>query len=159
MAKHLTENDAQIYVEVLMPGLQHAFQLEHWDVHVFLVEEIAGRDPGTRTSAEVAVWPLSDYAEIRLVAAMHADKHDLARSLRHELAHVLHADMERAAKLAWRMADKRARRVLQEAYYDAAEQLVSRIERMFDVGIGISATALASRGQRRRTRMHEEALE
>jgi hypothetical protein len=159
MAKKLTEEQARTYIAELVPGLLHAFQLEHWDVHVFLSAKVVGRDPSTKTAAEVAVWPLSNYAEINVDAAMHASKQDLARSLRHELAHVLHVEFEKTAKLAWRTAGgKHARRILQEAYYDAAEQLVTHIERMFDEGLGISASALAGRGDRRRRRKIEGAL-
>ena len=149
--------DCMRYVAELLPGLLWAYQVQGWEVNLRIVDDLPLNEDGSETTGQVFVYPLYERATIEIDPDRFATKAALAKTLRHEVAHILHADIERSARIAWdACAGKRARAILERVYFDAAEQLVGKIERMFDVGLGLKPLQLARRGRDRRNRTLKE---
>jgi len=145
------------YVDELLPGLLWAFQLQGWEVDVHYMEELSDREDGYEPGAEIYTSPLYKSATIEVVPELMRTKAMLAEVLRHEVAHILLSDMERHARMARKACPNgRARKVLKDSYFDATEQFVGKIERMFDVGLGLSPLRLARHGRDGRNRTLKE---
>jgi hypothetical protein len=129
-----------------LPWLRYAMQLASWEINVKWVR----LDPGVMAQCKADVRYHSATLEVDPDA--HDTKAELLDTLRHELAHVLHAEFGLYECAVAHLINQRERNVLDEIGDAAREKTVNAIERMLTEGIGLTPAQMIRRAKARARR-------
>lgn len=123
----MKKKDVKRAVKKHLPGLIELLRLAEWDVAVDVIGDEADEDYGRadiRAPYRTAVVTLNAH-RLKTIAKVR-------RVLRHELLHLVLADVDRITFAAEATLSKRGKRMFREVSYQAEEAQVERLERILD---------------------------
>ena len=141
----MTKREARKILKESIRWLRAAMSLQAWKINITWRDLDVGHLAECRTNASYR------QADIEIDHTQMEDKAHLLAVLRHELAHILHAEFKLFELGTSHLISKPARDSLGEVYGAAQEKTVTAIEMMLDDGLGLTAEkmiALAKRWNR-----------
>lgn len=125
--------------EQYAPQLKDALHLHTWHLTVewgHITDKVKGR---------CSPDPCYHRVTIEIDPELVDDEADFLHTLRHELLHVFHAEMQLLRRQWELMLTECSSAVLLEALEHAIERLVYRMERMFDLGLKMTTQQMMER--------------
>ncbi len=146
----MRNSEAKMIVKKVLPWLRWAMQLQRWDIDIVWgpIEDDEGLPASHCVQGQVFSQDQYQEATIEIDHTSIPNAKRLIEVLRHEMLHLLHADVRSGlmpqigAAVSAKMAD-----VLDVACQMAVERLVTNMERMFDNGIGLPPEAMIRRAK------------
>ena len=134
--------EARRLLKTSMKWLRAAMMLGSWRINLEWVELPPGSLARVRTDARYQI------ADIEIDASQHEDEEHLLSTVRHELAHIFHADFKTYELTAAHHMSDPVRNSLEEVFDFAQEKTVTAIEAMLEHGLGLTPKKMISLARR-----------
>lgn len=139
----MDQSQARKIIHESLKPLRWIMGLQDWTIDIEYCH-IPSEGKALYTKADVLTVDSHKKAKIRIDPAQHDDPADLLRSFRHELIHMLHAEMQLFKRQAIELlgAEDKTDNALEHAWVIGVEALVRKVEEMLDE-LGYSPTRMA----------------
>ncbi len=139
----MTARQARKAALAALPWLRSAMMLNSWRVNLEWVDLEPGLLARCSTDARYRV------ADVEIDARQHETEARILSTLRHELAHILHAEFKLFELATSHLLSKPARESLGEVYDAAQEKTAVGIEMMLEQGLGLRPEKMIAMAKRR----------
>ncbi len=148
----MDESKVREIVNAHVKEMRWALQLQDWRINVFYRHLDGEAVADCRSNAG------SRQAWIRIDNDKCDDKEEVLTTLRHELLHIFHAEMETYRKAVGQLIEDGPFNAVDEFFQQANEKFVTRIEQMLDYGLGMGVCVKKLDGKEKHERMNSEAM-
>lgn len=138
----MDQSEAKKLVHKYFRTFQRALHLNNWHFH-FVYGPITVE--GERVMGRCATSPERYDCTIELDPQQHDDDEEFVDTLRHEMLHVLHADMQTLRRCLHELLSEGDFKIVAELENLACERIVSHLEFMLDHGLGLKPEAMVQR--------------